>query len=147
MANVSERMGNIRSVGRELRPEVRRDIMSALRTTWTDIDDRREPKTEWKRGNIYFHALQDTLFAARMARPTNLDMIRRSQACFVKDLDDYVQRFPETEDPEMKELFQTVFDVGTCVFWDQDREFIKGFDRAFWELDEQVIRPWAHPPS
>lgn len=140
---MTEVLGNIRIVEKTLTPEERTGIVTSLRTTQTDIDSNREPKTEWKRGNIYFHALQDTLFAARMASPTDYDVVRKVQACFVKDLDDYIERFPPQEDPEMKQLFQTVFDVGTSTYWDQDREFIKQFDEAFWKLNEQVIRPWV----
>src|SRR3989344_3341825 len=140
---MKEALGDMRAIEKELTPEVRVEIVTSLRATRTDLDSRREPRTEWKRQNIYFHALQDTLFAAREARPTDYDVIREVQACFVKDLDDYIERFPADEDPEMKQLFQTVFDVGTSVYWDRDREFIKRFDEAFWKLDKQVIRPWA----
>lgn len=140
---MKEVLGNIRIVEKPLTPEARTEIVASLRTTQTDIDSSREPKIEWKRGRIYFHALQDTLFAARMADPTDHDVIREVQACFVKDLDDYIERFPPQEDPEIKQLFQTVFDVGTSTYWDQDREFIIRFDKAFWELNKQVIEPWT----
>lgn len=140
---MKEILKDIKAMERTLTPELKFEIVASLRATRTDLDSRREPKTEWKRGNIYFHALQDTLFAARMARPTDHKVIREVQACFVKDLDDYIERFPADEDPKMKQLFQTVFDAGTSIYWDQDREFIKRFDKAFWELDKQVIRPWA----
>ena len=140
-------LGNIQAVERASTPDVRAGIVAVLRDTHTDLDDRREPKTEWKRQNIYFHSLQDTLFAARMARPTQLTVIRSVQACFVKDLDDYLERFPDTEDQDMKQVFQKVFDIGTSVLWDQDREFIKAFDKSYWELDGQLLRPWAHPQT
>lgn len=140
---MKEALGNIGIIERAVTAEARQEIVDTLRATHTNIDDRREPKTEWKRCNIYFHSLQDTLFAARMARPNQYAVIRKMQACFVKDLDDYIERFPLSEDQKMKQLFQKVFDVGTSVFWDQDRAFTLAFDKAFWKLDEQVIRPWA----
>lgn len=136
-----EILGNIRIIEKISEPEARAEIVASLRMTTTDIDNRRT--TDWKRGNIYFHALQDTEFAAIEAHPTDYDVIRENQACFVKDLDDYIEKFPPQEDPEMKQLFQTVFDVGTSAYWDQDRKFIERFHKVFSELNERVIKPWV----
>lgn len=136
-------LGEILGVGKVISEAQRAEILATLRATHTDLDDRREPKTVWRRGNIYFHSLEDTNFANWSINQERHDVIRRVQACFVKDLDDYIERFPESEDSQMRQLFQTVFDVGTSVYWDHDMSFLKDFDKLYWELDKKVIRPWA----
>lgn len=50
-------------------------------------------------------------------------MRRRSQACFVKDLDYYLEGFPKKEE-EMRQLFELVLNVGTSTYWDENKEFV-----------------------
>lgn len=129
---------HIEQLERPINPEERSSLLSVLRNIPTDIDDKRG--VEWKRGSIYFHALGDTFFAARMA--DNPRSIRGSQVCFVKDLDEYLAGFPQ-EESEMFSLFQKIFDIGTSAYWDQDIELVKDLYRIFDELDKKLIRPWV----
>lgn len=64
------------------------------------------------------------------------------QACFVKDLDFYLEHFPESE-AEMRQLFGLVFQVGTSAYWENDGELVTELHRTYWTLDKGVIRPWV----
>ena len=70
------------------------------------------------------------------------DYVKACQACFVKDLDFYLEHFPQ-EEAEMKRLFELVFNVGTSIYWENDRELLIGLNRLYWTLDREVIRPWV----
>jgi len=118
-------------------PDDRRaSLLADLSHIPTDIDGRRN--IEWKRGNIWFHSIQDTTIAAMKTnrnKPYNLGI---HQACFVKDLDLYIPELPE-EEAAMRELFQTIFEVGTSDYWDQNPELPARLNEAYWDVSNQVI--------
>lgn len=137
----------VKQIARPITEEARFALVTDLRATPSDIDGRRT--APWKRGNIYFHSLQDIQFASSRnlaweLSPKDSNKYRKgSQACFVKDLDYYFAGFPPDE-TEMRQLFQTVFDTGTSAYWHRDTALIDDLNKLYWEMDEEVIRPWAH---
>ena len=137
----------LRQLERPIRQDARSSLLADLRNYPTDIDGRRSIK--WERGNVYFHALQDTLYADGVFRGTmvrcgkeGLNYLKSSQACFVKDLDQYLAGFPE-EESEMRQLFELIFKVGTSAYWEDHKELLIGLNRLYWTLDREVIRPWV----
>ncbi len=119
-------------------------LLARLRNTSTDLDDRRQV-VEWRRGNIYFHPLQDLrviLSARSVLSKMRPDFIPGAQACFVKDFDLYFSGFPE-EEVAMRRLFDEIFDVGTSFEWQTDLTRVRDLERVFTALDDEKIRPWV----
>src|SRR3989338_6972473 len=123
-------LAELKQLERPISDDARDELLADLRVYPSGIDGRRT--TEWKRGNIYFHALQDTLAAEAIFRGTfvrysddeQIDYLKSSQACFTQDLDKYLAEFPKEEDEKMKELFELIFKVGTSKYWTEDQELV-----------------------
>lgn len=135
-----ERLQRIRV---EISEDEHAQLIKRLRNTPTDLDPRRTDIGEWRKGRIYFHALQDlTLAAEPVLSDKDLEDMTLCQACFVKDFDMYFSGFPEDE-TEMLEVFQAIFSVGTSFEWQTDHERVRSLRRIFADLDKQRIRPWV----
>ena len=134
----------------QMSEQERNALVVELRATKSDIDGRRVID-EWRRGVIYFHSVQDLSTAVvylntmkGLISPDKMgEVLKSSQACFVKDLDFYFEGFP-ADQTDMREVFQAVFETGTSVRWNDDEEFVRGLHHAYQALDETVIRPWVN---
>lgn len=123
----------------------RRAIQAELRAYPTDVDGRRD--TPWSRGSIYFHALQDLILAVESQEAEmEEDQIKGSQACFVKDLDQYLEGFPEGND-EIREVFESILNTGTTSYWSYSSLGTRKLYELFDALDVKVIRPWVRAES
>lgn len=125
-------------------------LLTKLRQTPSDIDVARSTLTEWQgRGNIFFHSLGDLRLvqmsiSLRRNRglATSEDRLLPQQACFVKDLDRYLQFFPETE-PDMKKVFESIFRVGTSAKWVTEPQLPLDLLPIYTTLDRDLIGPWV----
>jgi len=141
-------VGELTRLERSISDYDREALLVELRGYTTDTDEDRSTYRGWKRGNVYFHSLEDMMLARTVYNDDTLyrklpNSIKSSQACFAKDLDLYLDVFPSTESQEIRELFQLIFNVGTSAYWDQDRELVTELYRIYQTLDREVIRPWA----
>jgi hypothetical protein len=131
--------------------EDRESFVSILRNRKTDIDDRRH-LTEWKPGSIYFHSIQDILLAVSWDKLNSVSLeekykaVMDSQACFVKDLDIYLENFPASE-VKIRQLFELIYNVGTSFKWSEKIGLLKPFSSDFKEIDNKIIRPWVEKLS
>lgn len=114
-------------------------FLASLRTrVLTDPINR---SVEWKRGRIYFHDISDIAFSAGSG--VLIREIQDSQSCFVGDFDQYLADLP-SEEKEMHQLFQAIFEVGTSFVWEEDITAAKRLHDLFKEADTEIIRPWVN---
>lgn len=136
----------LRGLARPTTEGRKQKIITDLRGYPTGNDGRRE--APWSRGNHYFHSYQDIFWAASdtivgvFPEREQARHIKASQACFVKDLDIYLAGFPP-EDPDMRQLFQSILEVGSSTYWHRDRPFVKALEIVYKEITEQITKPWA----
>src|SRR3989344_3071861 len=126
-------VAELRGLERPITDYDRQALLADLRSYPTDIDEGRSEYKGWKKGNVYFHALEDVRFAKTIYGNDTLHTrlgkyLKSSQACFVKDLDLYLATFPGDESQEMRETFELIFRVGTSAYWDKDRELVTDLD-------------------
>lgn len=132
---------------------VRPSIIEMLRLTSTDIDREKQEylkRETWQKGTVWFHSLQDT---RHLFYPGMLGVLERKgrlaeeatqvQACFVKDLDDYMAGFPPEEETVLT-LFQAIYDAGTSFYWKDDLKRVDELHRVYNEINTQVLHPWIH---
>jgi len=134
----------LKQLERPITETSRTSLLSDLRAHQVpDMDGRRTAK--WKRGNIYFHSLQDLLLAHFEVHNNpghDNKRLKESQACFVKDLDLYLAGFPQEEE-SMRRIFESVFSVGTSAYWHEDPNLVKELYSVYLALDFEGIRPWV----
>lgn len=122
----------------------RLNLLSRLRSTKTDIDGRRSMRNaEWRKGDIWFHSLQDTGFVDAFAESTSGRHFTTSvQACFTKDLDLYLSGMPPSEQ-QMREVFEAIYQVGTSFYWAGNIPLFREFHRTYKEVATRIIEPWV----
>jgi len=138
-------LDELKQMERPITEDTRTFLLADLRAHPTDLDSRRPTSsTFWKKGNVYFHSLQDTLYVHGVFTENRggEGFIKECQACFVKDLNFYLKHFPQ-EETEMRKLFELIFRVGTSAYWEQDRELLLGLHNTYWTLDREIIKPWT----
>ena len=141
----------LRRVARPISDGDRTTLLTELRQTPTDIDPSRTALTEWLgKGKIFFHSLGDlraiemdiSMFRDGIVIPKRNKTIASTQACFVKDLDRYLQFFPQTEQA-MREIFESILRVGTSARWTVDPQLPLDLLPLYESIDTDLIRPWV----
>lgn len=117
-------------------------FVTVLRTRPDRLEGRSE--TEWKRGNIYFHALQDLLFSE--IPDVQKEEIQAAQGCFVRDIDQYLAGLPLHEE-RMRNLIEAILETGTSFVWEEDLSSVSRLHNLFKMADQETIRPWVNEVS
>lgn len=112
-----------------------------------EFDADRESLT-WKKGNIYFHALQDLKLAGfvQASPDDSRDTIGYAQSCYFKDLSKYLELIP-TEESSMRPLFENLLVLGTSFDWKESPEGVNALKKQFASVDKEVIHPWVQSPD
>lgn len=97
---------------------------------------------------IYFHALQDLRVVLEAVDGEEAQdeefqtMVRQAQACFVKDLDEYLKGFGG-QHQHVLVMIQAMGHVGTSFEWQDDLELVRRLEDRFSLIDSNTIKPWV----
>ena len=142
----------LKIVERPISDADRTTLLTELRQTPADIDASRTRLTEWRgRGNIFFHSLGDLRLMAMVMSGLKGEVhtledkktVTSVQACFVKDLDRYLQFFPQPEQA-MREIFESILRVGSSARWTVDPKLPLDLLPLYHSIDNILIKPWVN---
>lgn len=155
--NDEELIIEISGLEREINEVDREELLSKLRAQPT-LDGRPRPTELKSKGNLYFHSIQD-LRLAKMTEnleekyrekkgceyPQSEETFFHAQACFLQDLDRYLELLPNNQDNQkIISSLDLIRRVGTSALWYEDRELMNNLLDLYVKLDNTLIRPWAH---
>lgn len=131
----------INQIPRKQIPQDLRPAFLKMLRSRPDVLTKEDRTMKWKRGAIYFHAIQDLIYSTEQG--VLREGIQESQACFAKDLDQFMEGLP-LQEAKIHPLIQTIFDVGTSFVWEDDLPAVGRLHDLFQRADREIIRPWVN---
>jgi hypothetical protein len=155
--SVEELITRLRNLEREISEIDREELLSKLRVQLT-LDGRPRPTELKSKGDLYFHSIQDLRLAKVVENleekyrdkkgceyPQSEETFFHAQACFLQDLDRYLELLPNNENNrQIIDSLNLIRRVGTSALWYKDRELMNNLLDLYVKLDDTLIRPWIN---
>lgn len=101
------------------------------------------------RAELYSHSKEDLEAArgfhasSRQISESLMEQFWLAQACFVRDLQDYLSILTEKEDNDgkIRKIFEAVLKVGTSRHWAEDSELVLRLLRVYRRLENEYVLP------